>query len=78
MWWLISIGILFLLYLFNAVYNFLPEKLIKEHPYIRKIAIVIAMVLVVRFIVTEIRAYTNYSYALIAEDGTVMERKNFP
>ena len=77
MWWLIKIVILFLLFSFNAVYKFLPEKLIKNHPYIKKIAIFIAIVLVAQFIVTEIRAYINYSYALIAEDGTVIGRKNF-
>jgi O-antigen ligase len=77
MWWLIWIVILFLLYLFNAIYKFLPEKLIKNHPRIKIIAIFIAIVLVVHFIVTEILAYINYSYALIAEDGSVVERRNF-
>jgi hypothetical protein len=52
----------------------LPEEKIKKYRYV---AILIALILVGHFFYSEILKYINYSYALISENGEVIEEKNF-
>lgn len=71
---LIIIIILGLLYLFNAIYSFLPKEQSEKY---KAVAIVVALILVGHFVYSEVLKYVNYSYALISENGQIIEKKNF-
>jgi hypothetical protein len=74
--WLLYVIIFGLLYLFNAVFSFLPSEITKKRT-IKLIGIIVALVLVGQFLYTEIINYNNYSYAQISEDGEIIESRNF-
>jgi hypothetical protein len=74
--WMLYIILFGLLYLFNAVFSFLPSAITKKRT-IKLFGITVALVLVGQFLYTEITDYKNYSYAHISADGQIIESRNF-
>lgn len=74
--WLLYIVLFGLLYLFNAVFSFLPSEITKKRT-IKLLGITVALILVGQFLYTEITNYKNYSYAQISADGQIIESRNF-
>jgi hypothetical protein len=74
--WLLYVILFGLLYLFNAVFSFLPSEITKKRT-IKIIGIIVALVLVCQFFYTEITNYKNYSYAQISEEAEIIESRNF-
>lgn len=75
--WLFSIIIVGLLYLFNAIYNFLPKDFIQKYPPLKYAGVIVALILVGIFIIGEIGKYQRSSYAEVSKEGGIIRSKNF-
>jgi hypothetical protein len=78
--WLMQIGLaaLILILIYNAVYSFLPVAL-QGIWWIKTIAVISALVILIWGIKQAIQDYRNYRFAYVsAKDGEILKKKNFP
>lgn len=73
---MIRIALLVVVSIYYAIYSFLPVDL-RNNPYIRFLAILSALLLLIYSLWQVIIAYKDHSYAIVLNDGTVSKRKNF-
>lgn len=78
--WLMQIGLslLILILIYNAFYSFLPSSA-QAVLWVRVVAIICALVILVWGIRQVILDYRNYRFAYVsAKDGRILKKKNFP
>ena len=75
---IISLILWVLILAYNVVYSFLPTH-VQGLKWVRAVAIIAAIIILVSGIAQEIKKYCNLRFAYISSnDGAILKRKNFP
>ena len=75
--WMVSLILIGALYCFNTAYGFFPEEWSQRYPYLRILAIAVATILLLLFIVEKVEDFQRISYAKVSALGDILEKKNF-
>lgn len=75
--WMVRLIFIGALYCFNTAYRFFPEEWFHRYPYLRVLAIAVAIILLLLFIVEKVKDFQRISYAKVSASGNISEKKNF-